>query len=521
MAGTEDMTDASVLAGDWIPVSWTAEAPPELRQRSALGLRELLEHAHLVKALEVTVPPALSALYRLLYVLAARVTGTAARPGLDIACEDEEFSWLDRRREVLAGGRFAADGIEAYFARFPDRFDLFDTKRPFLQDPRLAQQCPKSSGVNKLVVGRASGSNHSWFGGHHFDDDPLAVSAQQAFLNLLVSLSYGPSGRCSTRVVGDVNKADTRVGPLRAALSYHPVGKNLFHTLIAGIPRPDRFDGAEDHCPWEQAQLTEPLSPPTVSGLGSWLTGRSQHAVLLVPDQSRTRVVDAYVTWAFRETVIGDEANTDGIGDPLLIWQTSKKGDPYARRADAGRALWRDLDSLIGHKPADSAQPRRPPVFSDLPALPGLRVQALGFDQVREQARDNQFVSALTPPVFDLYQDDEIVLRQRVGDLRVAAEGIGQRLDAATKKAWAAFTAGKISDCSWSEQAAARYWPEAEKEFWRRLTEREFDGLWFAFRQIAEPIFTAVTRPAKISPRGTRAVERARTDLYGRRRAAN
>jgi CRISPR system Cascade subunit CasA len=99
----------------------------------------------------------------------------------------------------------------------------------------------------------------------------------------------------------------------------------------------------------------------------------------------------------------------------------------------------------------------------------------------------------------------------------VAAELCGWRLEKAVKKAWADFSNQKVADCAWSQQAAARYWPAAEEEFWQRLASGEFDGLRAAFRRLARPIFDEVTRGATASLRGARAVEAARFELYGGR----
>jgi CRISPR system Cascade subunit CasA len=233
--------------------------------------------------------------------------------------------------------------------------------------------------------------------------------------------------------------------------------------------------------------------------------------VLLVPNEERTAVVDAYITWAYREAVPGPP-------DPYLIWQLSKQGNKYARRADADRALWRDLDALINEQPTGPAQANRPAVFVEPPQGEGLRlrVQALGFDQ-DGKTKDTQLVSGLTPEVFDLIEARSPDLRIGVGNLRGAAETVGGRLGYAAKKAWAELTGEKLAECAWSREAMARYWPLAEDEFWQRLADRNLDKLIRVFRLIAEPIYDEVTKEATASRRGAKAVEMARIELYGGR----
>ncbi|GAA1141552.1 hypothetical protein GCM10009577_77130 [Streptomyces javensis] len=506
-----------LLEQRWIPVRWAAEtlaaaggtaagaggAAAEGGEElpAAVGLGELLERAHEIEALAVTVPPALAGLYRVLYAFTARVTGLD-RPGDD---------WSDRRYDVLDDGRLDPDRVRAYLSRYADRFRLFDPVWPFLQDPRLAQQCEKAAGVNKLITTRPSGNNHAWFQ-HTRDAAPQAPSAAEAVLHLLVWRYWGPSGRCSSRTVGSVKAANVTAGPLRSALSYHPEGRTLLETLLAGVAEPDPDVRPEaDLCPWEWEELPDPIqAPDVVRGPCSGLTARSQHALLLVPEPGGQAVRDAYISWAFLEKMPRD--------DDFLIWQTSKEGNRYPRAADAGRALWRDVDALLLEDPPGVARPRRPKVFrTAVEAYEELRVRAVGFDQ-DGQAKDIQFVSACTPPLVGLLKLEDVPAAREVGRLRVWGETAGFRLAAATRRAWALFTdASKAVECGWSQEAAARFWPRAEEEFWRRVRERDFEGAARGFRRIAEQVYEQVTYGAAGTARGARAREEARVELYGGR----
>lgn len=482
-----------------VPVRWVPETAADDRP-PAVGLRELLLRAHEISAIAVVLPPALSGLYRVLYALTARVTGL-----------DEPEGWDERRHDVLEEGHFSAQDVDAYLERYAGRFRLYDPHYPFLQDPRLAVECDKAAGVNKLVATRPSGSNHSWFQ-HAVDARPDQLTSADALLHLLVWRYYGPSGRCSARTVGARKEANSTAGPLRSALSYHPLGRTLFDTLLAGVTEPDAYARPErDLCPWERAELPDPLTlEGVVSGPLSGLTARSQHALLLVPDDSGDHVRDAYITWAFRDRIPRD--------DDFLIWQTSQAGNTYARYADSRRALWRDLDALLLEEPPGQ-ETRRPRVFrtaADL-GLEDLRVQALGIEQ-EGQAKDTQLVSASTPPVLALAQEVDPQTARMVGALRVSGESAGRNLDRASKTAWAKFTnARKTEDCGWSRDAAVRYWPAAEAEFWQRLAERRFEGAARSFRKIAEAVYDDVTQSAAGTLRGAKARESARIELYGGR----
>jgi len=491
------------------------EIPAELALRRRLGLRELLEHAHLIESIDASSAPALSSLYRILYALTARVSGSEGVAGLDDNGPDRD--WVRRRNAVLKRGHLDPKAIETYFAGIrASRFDMLDADRPFLQDPRLIEQCPKSAGINKLIPGRPAGNNHAWFGGPHSDTAPVPASLTEAFFGLIVALYYGASGRCSTREVAGVSAANTKAGPLRTSLSYHPVGASLFETLIAGLPVPAPMTGPErsgDLCPWEYQDYPDPLgTAPEVTGIVSLLTGRAQHAVLLVPNAKGDAIVDAYLTWAWRTP-------SDRSHDPYVIWQTSKEGNQYARRADSARALWRDVDTLLGNRPSSSTAPLKPAVFDKLPDISDLRVLALGFDQ-DGQAKDTQFVDAITPPIINTLKADNVQIATNVGNLHQAGEIAGRRLEYAAKKAWALYTDSKIQECAWSQVAAAHYWPQAEQLFWSRLFSIDPEarhGLGKAFRTLAESAFNHATENAVHSMADAEAVETARVELYGPR----
>ncbi|MFE5740690.1 type I-E CRISPR-associated protein Cse1/CasA [Streptomyces celluloflavus] len=487
------------------PVRWVGAVPAGDRPE-AVGLRELFLRAHEISALAIPLAPALSGLYRLLYALTARITE------LDLS-----DAWHADRGRILASGHFDPAGIDGYFGSYSDRFRLYDPEHPFLQDRRLSAECDKPAGLNKLITTRPSGSNHSWFE-HSVDARPHPVSSAEALQHLLIWRYYGPSGRCAARTVRGTKEANSTAGPLRTALSYHPLGRTLFETLLAGLPEPDRarhYDRTGDPCPWERDAPTDPLSlKGVVTGPMSQLVGHNQHALLLIPGARGAEAANAYITWAYRERIPRD--------DDYLIWQTSQAGNRYARHADCRRGLWRDLDALLLNDPP-GVETRRPRVFPTAIDVfeeleeEGLRVQALGIDQ-EGQAKDKQVVSATTPPVVQFMEERDKAQARLVGDLRLAGERAGRRLDRAAKQAWALFSnAGKAEDCAWSATAAAHYWPAAEAEFWQRLHQRRFDGAARSFRATTERIYDAITQSAAGTARGARACESARIELYGGR----
>jgi CRISPR system Cascade subunit CasA len=333
----------------WIPVRMDGE-------RRSVGLRELFIRAHKltdvelplspVLDVELPLPPAAAGLWRVLYLIAGRVSGL---DDPDLGVRDFE----DRRDDLLDSGRFDEEKIEEYFDRFGSRFDLFDETRPWLQDPRLAEQCSAGSGVNKLVFGRPAGSNQVWFS-HHTDLDVAPVPAAEAAWHLIGNLYYGPSGRCTTRTVGSLSEANTTAGPLRGSLSCHPVGTTLFESIVSGIPRLSSDDGqnmsrAIDEAPWEAADLPDPSAPPpSLAGLSRLLVGRFQHAILLTPDASGEA--------AFRHRTEGGEA---GEGHDRFVGGAGPAGCTAAQpRAPVGPSGGPAGAPLRRSVPARPSRPR-------------------------------------------------------------------------------------------------------------------------------------------------------------------
>lgn len=473
-----------------------------------LGLHDVLTRAHELTDVEVPLPPATSGLWRVLAMLTARVTGLDTAEDLD--------EWLERRVEVLSRGCLPETDVGTYFASYAGRFDLFSPDRPWMQDPRLRDQCPKSAGVNKLVWGRPAGNNPVWLG-HHVDADPVPVTSAEAAWSLLAWLYYGASGRCASRTVADTNEANVTAGPLRRVVSFHPVGPDLFHSLVLNIPYPGD-DTEETPAPWETHELPDPLGlPPSGEGLAGSLVSRYRHALLLQPSDDGSEVTDAWITWAWRQP--GPE-----VRDPYVIHDTSQAGAIYARHAEAERAVWRDLDSLLFRYSSDGSTQRPeildwcgPNVDLSSEVRENLSLRAFGFDQ-DGQTRDKQWFAATTPPVLRWLTDEnsgaapESTLR--VTTARDAAERSGRALRAVLINGWQATTGVSEGTGPWLQRGLTRYWQRAEQEFWNIAFDENRTGPGNTFIHTAVEVFDHITDPYARRPRAAEALEKARRGLY-------
>lgn len=463
----------------WIPVRLLSG------ESVRLGFREVFQRAHEIADLEVPVPPAGAGLLRILAAMAARI-GRVGGVGLDdVDVAENARHWHALRDRVLGQERFDPDAVDAYFDQgdLAGRFDLFHSERPFLQDPRLVVECvdvkgvPNPSGVNKLVMGRPTGVNGAVLFGHFTDTAPVAVPTAEAVWHLIAQLYYGPSGQCTPRRITDVRAGNGDAAPLRKSVSYFPWGPELFTTLVLAVPSPQTEADWEtqDACPWEEA-LHDPLAAlPPITWPGRMLTGRFRHAALLMPSKDGQAVTDAYLTWSTHQP-------PHKVRDPYQILDRRGDGNFQPREADGTRALWRDLDSLLLKDSRQDA--RRPPALEHLPKplLPRLRVRAYGFDQDGQQ-KDSVWFRATTPTVLQWQEENDAEMAYHIKRCHTVAEKAGYRLDFAARIAWKIATDTSVDLSSkakikldarkpgpWALAALTRYWPIAEKEFWR-LTE--------------------------------------------------
>ncbi|WP_213456977.1 type I-E CRISPR-associated protein Cse1/CasA [Rhizomonospora bruguierae] len=466
-----------------------------------VGLRELYLRAHEFDDLVVPVPPAASGLWRILYAITARITGL-----------DDPAAWQGRQGDTLCSGHLDPDRVAAYFDEHRGSFDLFHPERPWLQDPRLAAQCPKSSGVNKLVFDRPAGNTQVWFG-HHTDLDPVLVPAAEAAWHLVAQLYYGASGRCSSREVDGQKLANSNAGPLRSSMSYHPLGQNLFESLVLGVPGPHTGSDEPDVCPWERPSLPDPLAaPPPLTWPGGLLTGRFQHAILLVPNVDGSHVTDAYVTWARRSSPVP-------ASDPYVVRRLSKQGNWYQLPADGARALWRDVPALLCDVVEETGQSQRPAILLSAQEFDDgeQRVRAFGFDQ-DGQAKDRQWFTSVTPPLLRwMWEGDRDAARGAVSVVQ-AAEATGSQLEYVMKRAWQESTNVADRTGPWAGRATMRYWSEAEDLFWTHLWDRTWDIAGKSYQRLGHAAIDWATDAAAHLPRFAAAIDTAHRRLGERRK---
>ncbi|MFE2601024.1 type I-E CRISPR-associated protein Cse1/CasA [Streptomyces sp. NPDC059396] len=472
------------------------------------GLRGLILDAHTIEDLAVAAAPAASAILRIATVLVARITGL----------DDPELNadaWNERRNELLCRANgFDATAVNTYFKKYS--FDVFDPLRPWMQDPRLREQCAKPSGINTLVFGRPAGNNLAWLSPHH-DQAAMPLPTGEALQHLLIHHYYGASGGCTPRTVGTFKCPRAAAGPLRGIVSFHPLGRTLYETLLAGVPKCTADEqSAPDYCPWEEPQLPDPQAPlRPATWPGRRLTGLNRHAVLLVPGDDASTVSNAYLTWSTQQPRLA-------ATDPYLVVRTGTGRPPAAqpRRADADRAWWRELDSLL-LAPDERRATRRPEVFDTLNDLPphvrkSLRVRVHGFDQDAKTIQ-RRWYTAITPPLLAWSQEHDPARANRIAECCTAAEDTAFRLAFLTNQAWKEtnHAAPSRKTPSWTATACGLYWQQAEAAFWHLLDTDTDAPARSTFATTAARALHAATASARFRHRAAaRAIAAAVDALY-------
>lgn len=482
----------------------TANAPGDLRTARVfpvshprngmewVGLRELLLRAHEFTDLAVTIPPAEVGMLRVLYTVAARVTGldTVSRGAASTVQE-----WNAKRVEVLRAGRFSEEGVHDYLDKYADRWDLFDRQRPWWQDPRLVTQADRKS-VNVLDPTRPGDNSPVWWRHTHAGHAP-AIPVAEAMHWLLVHHYFGSGGTGGTRRVGAMASQHMSAGPLRAALVFSPLAGSLFETLVTGIPSPSTVDDPwrNDLAPWENTELNDPLTtPPEVSWPAGLLTGRSRHALLLVPDNAHENVVGCYLTWGWKPKHIPHP-------DPYTILERHRDGEWRPRHASTSRALWRDVDALLGAQ----VDAKRPEVLTSALYLPdevrdGQRVRAHGFDQDPKTINHGWF-TASTPPLLAWMREHDPERAEGATDMHTAAEDVALVMTKALRTAYRNLGTGTSGrddgrkGIPWVVSATETYWPAAETLFWQAIDKTEFDEPYRRHTRLALDAVTEATRP--------------------------
>ncbi len=309
------MPTFDLIAEPWIPVVRLSDGKPE-----EVGVRDALLHAHEYRAVRDPLPTAEFGLYRLLTVLV-----------LDIfQLEDTEML-----SELIAAGCFDVEAVDAYFAQWRDRFDLFSEKYPFLQTAGMAGEAAKP--LAGLLPPVPSGTNAAHF--YHAQEDEFGVSPAAAARLLTTMAAFMTAGGAG--LAPSLNGAP----PWYALI----VGDTLFATLCANAYVLDRQTLALGRPAWREDKPVMPGERCLRADLLEGWTWRSRRIQLVSSGPGRCSLTgqDCPVLVQRMKFIAGASCDftNGGWRDPSVPYKIDDKG-PKVMRPQEGKAVWRDTAPL-------------------------------------------------------------------------------------------------------------------------------------------------------------------------------
>jgi CRISPR system Cascade subunit CasA len=309
----------NLLDEPWIPVRRKDGAVLDI------SLSEAILHADGYTALAETSPPNLVALYRLLLAVLHRALATHHGPWKD----------TDRARWFRQG--LPREPLRAYLEQWRERFWLFHPEAPFMQMALLdaAQETRDKQKLWSQISLESANGNAPVIFDHSLDNRPKAIPCAQALRMLLGYYQFTPGGL--VKVFRDSDKA----GPLANTAAVLPTGQSMEKTLLLALhpsnPRNEDLPAWEKSSP-VQAQIE--TAPTLATGPNDRYTRQTRTVLLLrEPDSGLVTHIRFGAGLA-----LGDDPNSP---DPMAAYRFNKDGKAIRISYTEGRAIWRDLPSLL------------------------------------------------------------------------------------------------------------------------------------------------------------------------------
>lgn len=304
----------NLLDQPWIPVRLRGG------QVTELGLLALFERAGDIEALAETSPPNLVALHRLLLAVTHRAL-----------CRDPG-RWTDADRARWWRTDLPVAPLHAYLEHWRERFWLFHPTEPFMQVAALEtfeRTADKFQPWTQLALEQINS-----FANHEIDACRHPAHPGLLLRNMLGYMQFVPGGTVQVIHYSDM------AGPLFDSATTIVLGNSLSRTLLLNL-HPWSAKSQNDLPAWEKASpdIDLLLQSPTVATGPCSLYARRVRSVLLQQDPDG---LVRQIRFGGGDRLQDDE----NLLDPMRTYQVRKNG--LSRLTfDDGRAIWRDLGSLL------------------------------------------------------------------------------------------------------------------------------------------------------------------------------
>lgn len=256
---------------------------------------------------------------------------------------------MEELEDWLSEG-FPKEAIRAYLAKYHDRFDIFDTQRPFMQVPDLDKAIffkkpiqPKS--WVELSLEHKDGGNSTYLFSHE-SEIPLPCDVRNVIKYLLIRQGF------SLAKLSRTFETTARQAPSASAMCFIPFGTNLLYTLCNCLTPNNYIHYVYDIPFWETdepfslknlQQSTEAQVMGCVQAY-TWMT----RAVKLIPERvdGKYQVENIYFTSGLRP-LFRIEQYFDPMVSIVPVQNKTNKAVYTFRKFQEGRGFWRDFPSLF------------------------------------------------------------------------------------------------------------------------------------------------------------------------------
>ena len=317
-----------------------------------IGIRELLRKAANYRGVQGTIPLETAAIYRILiaFIHSAYLHQDPSQDAADL--ENWKRMWQQKS--------FDEGIINAYCDHSQPFFNLFDTTRPFFQDPKLTG---KEESVSSLMTHISSGADATLFN-HNTNASSIRLAFDQAARAIITIQSFGLAGTKGSQ-------ASFNDAPCARGIMFFVEGNTLFETLMLNLFKRDlrshRMKQREKDAPvWEQSNpfASDPLRP---YGLLDHLTWHNRRIRLVNPIGDDNLVMQMIYAPGLKTS--DPKKSVRDVFNPFHHWrakasaeeageQSSRSHSPLVFRQD--KALWRE-SAVLFELPSDDESRDKPP----------------------------------------------------------------------------------------------------------------------------------------------------------------
>lgn len=273
-------------------------------------------------------------------------------------------------KALWRAGQFPAEQIEAFGARYANRFDLLSENEPFFQSADLPL-CPgkaeqdKLKSVSQLTVetSRSTALQH-YRHGREMEERFCPACAARGLVTIPMFITSGGRG-LKTSINGE------------PPIYVIPGGETLYQSLIASVLLPDyqpavRARGSDSPW-WEHASIVTAGDVEEIGYLHS-LTFPARR-VRLIPEMLPSLCTRCGETseWGIRKMFFeagecrSDESKKNQFWqDPFVAYRQAGEKKPVPIRPQVGKALWREFVGLLVSESMGKRMALRPRVLDQI-----------------------------------------------------------------------------------------------------------------------------------------------------------